>query len=285
MNKKRPVFAYVLTILNALTAGYLSFNGILHWQTVYAKNSIYLLNQIIAQDLVTFFLGMPMLLITALMAINGSARGYLAWLGVLSYFISTFLGYACGIAFNQFYLFYVTVFSLSLFAMIGGVISLDIETFCLRFASRTPVKTIALFLGGSGLALAWQWLKVILPAVSKGGGEPLLLKMLGTTSLVNQVADLGIVFPLAIAGAVWIWKRNSWGYILAGVLLIDGFFKGFTFLTAQWVFYINSKKPVSELLAFWGALTVLMLILIFTILRNLREETIQSHHNRITAEV
>jgi hypothetical protein len=34
------------------------------------------------------------------------------------------------------------------------------------------------------------------------------------------VLDFALTFPLVGAGAIWLWKRRPWGYIVGGMMLI-----------------------------------------------------------------
>ena len=50
--------------------------------------------------------------------------------------------YLFGAAFNAFFLVYAALLALSIFALIFGLSSLDVEKLCRQFSPRTPVKWI-----------------------------------------------------------------------------------------------------------------------------------------------
>src|SRR5215208_1522571 len=56
-----------------------------------------LVAQAIGQDLVTLVVALPALVISAILASRGSARGHLVWLGVLGYVLYTYATYAFAI--------------------------------------------------------------------------------------------------------------------------------------------------------------------------------------------
>ena len=44
----------------------------------------------------------------------------------------------------------------------------------------------------------------------------------GTIMLTSpvHVLDLGFLLPLGFLGAIWLWQKKSWGYLLAGLLAV-----------------------------------------------------------------
>jgi hypothetical protein len=102
MQKKRPIIAYIFTVFIAVAAAMVAYYSLKQLK-IYSGNSAYLRDLITGRDLITLYLGVPLLLITGFMALRESSRAYLAWLGLLSYFLYTYLWYASGIAYNKFY--------------------------------------------------------------------------------------------------------------------------------------------------------------------------------------
>ena len=52
--------------------------------------------QAVGQDLITLVVALPTLVISAILALRGSRRAHLVWLGVLVYLVYTYLTYALG---------------------------------------------------------------------------------------------------------------------------------------------------------------------------------------------
>jgi hypothetical protein len=239
---------------------------------------VYTFPRIISQDLVTLIIGVPFLIVTASLAAGKSHRGYLAWLGVLAYFLYTYISYAFGYAYNQLFLAYVALFSFALFALIKGTVSLDVETVSLRFSRKTPVKTVGIFCIVSGLIIAWIWLgKIVPPLVA--GKQPQFLEVLGTTTMVNQVLDLGIVAPLAVLTGIWLWKRRPWGFALSCFILFKAITTGLAGLLVILVPFQPQHLPGMGEIIIYGGYTLLAVVLLVRFLTNLREEVIKSYHD------
>ncbi len=277
MKKTRPVSAYVFSVLIAIVAVIITIKNLS--QLDYSN---YLNSFIIGEYLVILFIGLPLLLISCFLAVKGSGRGNLIWLGVLSYFIYTYSKLAFGTLYNQYYLFNILLFSLSFFAFIRGLVALDIETFGLRFSTKLPVKLYAFFLVLAGIGLAWGWLKDLIPALV-AGSQPSFLQSPGTDSLAKTVLDLGIVVPLAVTAGLWIWKRKAFGYILTGFLLLNGLTMRLIFLANKWIIFINGEMVQFEQVFGHAVLTLIILVLLIMYLKHFREEEIQSYHNLISA--
>lgn len=280
MKKKRPMSAYVFTVLIAVAAAIVAFKS-LH-SKIYSGDSAFLVDLLIGRDFVTLYIGIPLLLITDFLALRKSNRGYLAWLGILCYFTATYLWYSCGIAYNRFFIVYLALFAGSLYSLIRGFLALDADMFSLRFSPNAPIKLIAFFLFGCGLALAYRWIYPILPAITTGS-QPDLSRYFGSTATVNLVLNLGIICPLALITGPWIWKRKPWGYINTSILLLYGFITNLAFLATQWIVYNRGDQIVMKETIIYGIVTLIILILWSIFLKNLREEVIQDYHSRLSS--
>lgn len=199
---------------------------------LYKNDSVAIMAQGKASDFVTLTMGVPLLLISLYFARRGFFRGKLLLTGTLGYFLYTFMSYTFLWMYNKFFIVYVALMSLSLFAFILAMMSFDIENISSNFKSKLPVK----FLGGFQIFLAFaagmQWLGKIAPSILKGE-VPVGLDHY--TTLVIQGMDLGIVIPCAILSGILLIKRKPFGYLLSSVLII----KFITMLTCISAMVIN----------------------------------------------
>ena len=90
-----------------------------------------------AQDIADLSVAAPAWLILAALALRGSLRAYLLWLGVLAFTIYNYVIYMFSVPFGPLFLLWIAVFALSLYAVIGGVSSADHEA--VRSSSRASV--------------------------------------------------------------------------------------------------------------------------------------------------
>ena len=89
-------------------------------------------------DAVTLFLGVPLLVTSAVLYRRGSFRGALLLAGTLAYFLYNYASMALSAAYNDLFLVYVALFSTSLFAFILVLMSFDLASLPSRFSPALP---------------------------------------------------------------------------------------------------------------------------------------------------
>ncbi|MGE5541862.1 MAG: hypothetical protein ACM3WT_02375 [Bacillota bacterium] len=184
------------------------------------------------QDLVTLILS-PVLVVIVPAVRRGSARATMAWIGLLGYVFYTYTGAAFAFAFNRFFLIYVALFSLSIAALVavaGGIDAVELQK---RFDRATPRWPVLAYLAVLALMLTALWLGQIVPFFTTGT-IPESIRLSGGPTMFVYVLDLGVVVPLALLAAAWLWRRLPWGYVLAGCVLIKGTTMGLALLSMSW---------------------------------------------------
>jgi ABC-type multidrug transport system fused ATPase/permease subunit len=241
---------------------------IIEGQGLYRYDSVSIVAQAKAQDLVTLVVGLPMLLAGLWFYRKGSLRGSLLLAGTFGYLLYTYLSYCMLSSFNELFLVYVVLFTFNLFALIGTILSINVSALPEQFTSKTPVKAIAtlLFVMAGFLFLAWGGR--IIPALINGE-TPVGLD--NATTLVIQVLDLGLIVPFSLVGGLLLLKRKPLGYLTANIML----FKGISMATAVSTMAVNmllNDIPVSpvELIVF-PLLNVAIIIMTILLFRNIRE--------------
>src|ERR1700730_3302705 len=79
------------------------------------------------QDLVTLVVGVPLLVVGLIGARRGSVRCLLLWLGAVGYIAYAYVPYAFATHFNPLFLVYVLNLGLAAYALLFGLIRLDIN--------------------------------------------------------------------------------------------------------------------------------------------------------------
>lgn len=181
--------------------------GLYYWDTVS------MVAQMQANDLVTLVLGLPLLAISFWMARRGSLRGRLMLAGTLGFILYTYITMCFGAHYNALFLVYVALFSLSLFAFVLVLMSIDIPTLPAHFSDKLPRGWIAglLFFAAAFLSLAWLGR---IAATFAPGAIPALEN---TTSMFIQAMDLGLIVPVCLVSGILLLRRHAWGYLLASV--------------------------------------------------------------------
>jgi hypothetical protein len=178
--------------------------------------------QMRGNDVITLAVGLPLLVVSALLAFGGSLRGRLLLTGTLGFFLYTYMSMSMLTAYNALFLVYVALFGLSLYAFILSMLSFDLARLPNCFSPRLPRRIIAglLFFIGGFLALAW--LGRIVPEMSTDQ----VAALENTTTRVIQAMDLVLIVPLAVVAGVLLLRRSPWGYLLAPVFVLKAITMG-----------------------------------------------------------
>jgi len=183
---------------------------------LYRYDSVSTATQGLSQDLVTLFIGIPLLLVSTGLFARGSLRGKVLLIGTLGYFLYTYTSICMLTAYNELFLVYVVLFSVCLFAFVMSLLTISVTELPAHFSDKFPRKTIAGFSIFLGAMLAVMWLGRIVPPLFNGT-PPVGLD--NATTLVIQVLDLGIVVPTAVLAGVLLLRRAAYGYLLSAVVL------------------------------------------------------------------
>ena len=183
-------------------------------------------------DLITLTVASPLLIGSFILALRGSARGTLVWLGMLAYVLYNFAYYLFGAAFNSFFLIYVVLIDLAMIALIFALARTDVGRWAEAFRERTPARWIAGFMMVTALALTALYTVWSLEFVSTGEVPEIVTNTGHLTSIVFAL-DLTLVVPWFILGAIWLWQRKTWGYVIATIVNVKGavYMLALTFVT------------------------------------------------------
>jgi hypothetical protein len=168
-----------------------------------------------AQDAVTLAT-VPVLLWTTWRARAGSLSAHLASVGILTWMTYGYAHLSIGAPFNAMFLVYVAALTLAGFAMLDGLLRVDVAATSLAFA-HLPRRATAWFLAISGTGIALLWLSEIVVALP--GGLPANIHL---AELPNPtwVLDLGWIIPSSLAAALMLRRRHPAGPVLAGAVLV-----------------------------------------------------------------
>ena len=185
---------------------------------LYARDSVSMASQAIAQDFVTLVVGVP-LLIAALCFVHkkNSIRGWFLLTGTLGYFLYTYTSYSVLCAYNHLYLIYVVLTALSFYGFFLSMSVLYRHNVKEMFSNKYPVRALSVFMLIVGLTLCVMWLGRIVPTLTN---EAAPYGLEHYSALVIQSLDLGFVVPASFVTAYLLHKRQKWGYLLSAVLVM-----------------------------------------------------------------
>lgn len=247
--------AQILTVIILVLATVAAAGG-LFLPNLYRDNT-WIAEQNRGGDVVTLALAVPALLVSLVGVRRGSARATLAWVGLLGYILYTYVGGAFAYSFNIFFLIYVALFSLSVFALITAFANIDVVALKQKFDAGTPHKSVITFLVIIGLVLTAMWLGQIMPFLTAGKLPELIVKGETPTNFVYSM-DLGIIVPLAFISAVLLGRRAPWGYLLSGCVMIKAAAMGLALLSMSLFSWLAGTLGAEgiQLTYVWVALAV-----------------------------
>ena len=185
----------------------------------YTKDAEYFAVQGIAQDYITLFVTVPVMLVSFVLALRGSLRARLVWLGMLFYTLYSYVLYAFFVNFNSHFLVYSQALALSLYALIGTLVTTDHtavmeSALAARKNPRRFKRTIGIFLLVIAGLFYMLWLSEVIPALLAGITPQSILDNGLPTNPVH-VLDLSVLLPGLIITAVLIFKEKPLGYVIA----------------------------------------------------------------------
>lgn len=172
----------------------------------------------IAQDYVTLFLGIPLLIISLVGFRKKSLQAHFLLAGTLGYFLVTYLFYLSMGMYNIMFLFYVVLLGLTFFAFFLTVDQLNQYNVPEVFTAKTPHKFVGWFLILNSVIIAFLWLSIIIPPLLDGSIYPPDLNHF--TTLIVQGLDLGLLLPICFIVGYLLMKKNPLGFSYGTIYLI-----------------------------------------------------------------
>jgi hypothetical protein len=174
----------------------------------------------IANDAVTLFLALPVLVVASRRAAAGSLRAYLVWIGALHYVLYDYCFYVFGASLNALLLVYVAIVALASWSLVLGIAELDPRAVAATLRDP-PARRVAAWMLFMAVGLGGTWIAQWLVALLRT--EPAQRFDL-TPEFVRVVAgiDLTLMVSVLVPGAAWLWRRRPWGLVVAGALTVSG---------------------------------------------------------------
>lgn len=208
----------VLSIAAAVVAFVGSLLALFGPHHVYAELTVVFVPQAIAQDIANIVIAAPILAVSAALALRGSLRARLIWLGATAFTVYNYVIYTFSIPFGPLFPLWVTVLGLSVFALIGGLVSIDAARAKPRFTSRLAVTVAAWVLLIVAGMFALLWLSEDVPSLLAGTGQQSAADMNLPTNPVH-ILDYAFFLPAAIATGILLLRSRAIAYVATPALL------------------------------------------------------------------
>jgi hypothetical protein len=192
---------------------------------VYAYNAVRVVAEGVGWDYVTLFLAVPAMLAASAAIARGSTRGKLLALGLFGYFLYQYLEYAAFWALGPLFPLFIALTAASLTGIAVLASGIDLSSIASggpAGRSGFPFKGMAILCIAMSAVLAFMWTGRIAAALT-GGVQGILL---GSSTLVVQAFDLGLVVPLLIFTAVAAIRRLPVAYLLCPVVAVKAIAMG-----------------------------------------------------------
>jgi hypothetical protein len=245
-------------------------------KSIYVGLTPAFLAEALAQDVVNVAIVSPFWFVLVWLALRGSLRAYLLWLGVLTFTVYNYVIYAFAIPFGPLFLLWVAVLGLCLYALIGAITSFEYNAVQSFFTNRRAVTVVAFFLIITALLFSLLWLSEDVPALISGRTPQDLIERDLRTNPVH-VLDFAFFLPAAIISAVFLLKRKPFGYVVAPAFMVFLILTGIPILVTPVIQAGRGQEPGWSVVVPIATLTVLSITLLWWLMSSLR----RCQHGRI----
>ena len=176
--------------------------GIIGQNIVYPKTEVLL--AFLPVDFFHIVIGLPVLVISLILAKRGSLVGLLCWPGSLIYILYSFTTNFLGVPFGYLFLPYLLLVTLSAYSIFGIALMLDFKEIQKRLSGSIPYKA-----GGSFLIIVTALF--VLLAFSQVITALLNGETPGAMEIMLWTADLTTISPLCLIGGVLLFRRKPVG--------------------------------------------------------------------------
>jgi len=242
---------YTFSFLIAILMAVVSVAGIRYRAIIYPTDE--LIRSFVPNDVVNLLIGLPILLGSMYLAWRGKLIGLLCWTGALFFVFYNYTAYVFVMPLNWVFPFHLVLMTLSLYALIGMVASIDGNTVQQRLSGAVPERFAGGVLAGLGILFLFRVISVMVSPLISG-------KLLTETELAVNIADF-LTTPAWVVGGILLWRRKQLGYVTGLGLL----FQGSMLFVALILFLLLQPLLTSAPLAVTDVLIIFTMGLIFFI--------------------
>jgi hypothetical protein len=185
---------------------------------VYRHMSSAVAIQGIAQDWVTAFAAVPILLLSLIGVLKQSLRAQLIHSGTSAYLFVTYWFYLAMAAYNELFLLYALLAGIAFFSLFTSIQRLFDYDYSRHTGARFPHLFAGTFLMINAMLIGLLWLSSVLPPLLDGTIFPAGLEHY--TTLIVQGFDLGLLLPMAFVSGYLMRKNDRRGIIFGSVYII-----------------------------------------------------------------
>jgi hypothetical protein len=221
----------------------------------------------IAQDYITLFLAIPLLLIGIFWSRKNSLRGLFLLSGTLGYFLLTYLFYLAMAMYNALFIVYVLLLGTSFFAFILTLFSYEFEQIKYTLVSEKILRYAGIFLMINSILVSFSWLSVIIPPLLDGSIIPAQVEHY--TTLIVQGFDLALFLPMSFICGLLALRQENYGYVFTTIYII---FLSIlmTALTSKICFIANAGGNIIPIVFIIPTINIIAIIFSILLLKNMK---------------
>lgn len=284
INFKVEIVVILIAIISAVAAAFGIFSdygpGVFEYESIrgatieiygrglYEHMSADVAIQGIAQDYITLFIAIPLMLISLIGYCKKSVRAHFVLAGTLSYFLVTYLFYTAMGMYNLMFLPYASLLGLSFFGVFLTLKQLSNLNIIEVFFAKTPTKFVGWFLIINSISIALLWLSIVVPPLIDGSIYPPELNHY--TTLIVQGFDLGLLLPISLIVGMLLIAKKPEGYIFATTYII---FLALlmTALTAKIIAMAVNEVNVIPVIIIIPTINIITIISAFMMVKNIKK--------------
>jgi hypothetical protein len=239
---------------------------------IYASLTPAFFPQALAQDTANLALVAPAWLLLAALALRGSLRAYLLWLGVLTFTVYNYVIYTFSVPFGALFPLWVAVFGLCIYALIGGIAAADHTAIRDAYTDRRAASVAAWSIIIVAILFGFLWLSEDVPALLSGTTPQSLVDMALPTNPVH-ILDLAFFLPAGIAVGILLFKGKPLAYTLAPAFMVFVILTGIPILLTPIIQAARGEPAGWAVVPPIGTLTLIQLGLLAWLISTIRPHT------------
>lgn len=200
---------YLFSLLIVVLTGIAAIAGIMFADKIYPTTEVG--QSFLTNDIVTLFIGLPILLISMWLTHRGKLIGLLFWPGAIFYGLYNYTIYLISSPLTIMYPLYLIIVTLSIYTIIGLVASIQGEPVRQQLTDHVSEKLSSAPLIGFGILFGIR--AIVMMVTAAINQTPLPAPELGLL-----VADF-IACAAWVIGGIMLWRRQSLGYVTGMGLL------------------------------------------------------------------
>jgi hypothetical protein len=207
--RRNLALIYAISIIIAILMAAASVAGLLYQTLIYPTDE--LRQSFVPNDAVNIFIGLPILFGSMWLARRGKLIGLLFWPGALFFVLYNYIVYVFAMPLNAMFLLHLALVTMSVYALIGLVASIDGKVIQQRLTGAVPERLAGGVLAGLGLVFFLQVVGAIVNALASQ-------IPVADTELALHIADF-LIAPACVVCGILLWRRKAFGYV-AGLGLL-----------------------------------------------------------------